>query len=105
MAMIQVAVDSGPSVGQLLVIMIGTVPILLVMAWAAVKILGPIGQALAHRVGGGGGRDQHQLEDRVEVLSQELDLVRGQLAEVHERLDFAERLLAKGRSADQLPRG
>jgi hypothetical protein len=103
MMMIQVAVDGGPSVGQLLVIMIGTVPILLVMAWAAVKILGPIGQAFAHRVGG--GKDQHLLEDRVEVLSQELDQVRGQLAEMHERLDFAERLLAQGRAADQLPRG
>jgi len=103
MAMIQVAVDSGPTVGQLLVIMIGTIPILLVIAWAAVKILGPIGQALAQRVGG--GKDQHQLEERVEVLSQELDQVRGQLAEVHERLDFAERLLARGRAADQLPRG
>jgi hypothetical protein len=29
--------------------------------------------------------------------------LRGQLAEVHERLDFAERMLAKTREAERLP--
>ena len=35
----------------------------------------------------------------------EVDHLRGRLAEVEERLDFAERLLAQAREADQLPGG
>jgi hypothetical protein len=45
------------------------------------------------------------LEQRVEQLGEELEQVRAQLAETHERLDFTERMLAQGRTPDQLPRG
>lgn len=91
----------GPSVGQLLVVVLGSLPIVGIIAWSAVKILGPIGQALARRLGG--GADGAHLEERVETLAQELDQVRAQLAETHERLDFTERLLAHGRQPEQLP--
>ena len=37
------------------------------------------------------------------ALAAEVDHLRGRLAEVEERLDFAERLLAQAREADQLP--
>jgi hypothetical protein len=100
--MIQVA-GSGPSIGQLVAIMLGTIPILGIMAWSAVKILGPIGQAFARRIGG--NQDGEFLEHRLEALAQELEGVKAQLAETHERLDFAERLLAKGHQPEQLPRG
>jgi len=58
-----------------------------------------IGRALAQRIRGGTDREtQHQLED----LRQEVAVLRQELGETQERLDFAERLLAKGGSARQL---
>lgn len=103
MALIQVAVDTGPSPEQLVVIMLGSITILGIMALAAVKIFGPIAQAYARRMGGG-SRDQ-DLAERIDTMAQELEQVRGQLSETQERLDFAERLLSQGRPASQLPRG
>ncbi|HEU5155294.1 MAG TPA: hypothetical protein VFU03_11230 [Gemmatimonadales bacterium] len=58
-----------------------------------------IGKAFAQRIRGGTDREtQHQLED----LRQEVAVLRQELGETQERLDFAERLLAKGGSAGQL---
>ena len=68
-------------------------------AFVIVKVLGPIAVAIGHRLRG--GRDSapdHQ-------LAQEVDQLRTRLAEVEERLDFAERLLARGAQADQIPGG
>jgi hypothetical protein len=73
------------------------------MGWTAVKILGPIGQAVGRRISG--GADGELLERRVEVLMQELEAVKQQLAETHERLDFTERLLAQDKHPEQLRRG
>jgi hypothetical protein len=58
-----------------------------------------IGRAFAQRIRGGTDREtQLQLED----LRQEVAVLRQELGETQERLDFAERLLAKGGSAGQL---
>ena len=58
-----------------------------------------IGKAFAQRIRGGNDRDtQLQLED----LRHEVAMLRQELGETLERLDFAERLLAKGGSAGQL---
>ena len=61
---------------------------------AAVAILrGPFGRALAERIAGRAriaGEDQEMRE-----LKGEIDELRQQLSEVQERLDFAERLLAR----------
>lgn len=84
--------------------MLGTVPILGILGWTAVKILGPIGQAISKRIAGGGG-DGAYLEQRVESMMTELEQVKHQLAETHERLDFTERLLAQERNPEQLRRG
>lgn len=94
-----------PSIGIIVVAIMGSIPILGIMAWTAVKILGPLGQAFASRVQGGHGGDAALLERRVEQLADELEQVRAQLAETHERLDFTERLLARGPSVEPLPRG
>lgn len=59
-----------------------------------------IGRAIAHRIRGGSG-DQ-ELQSEVAELRRELDQVRADLSETHERLDFAERLLARSRAPDQL---
>lgn len=96
--------NGGPPIGVIVVSIMGAIPILGIMAWAAVKIFGPLGQALALRLGGG-SHGNPQLEERVERLAEELDRVKGELAETHERLDFTERLLAQSRTPDQLPRG
>jgi len=39
------------------------------------------------------------------MLAAEVEHLQGRLSEVEERLDFAERLLAQGREAAELPRG
>jgi hypothetical protein len=60
----------------------------------------PVGEALAERIrsrvrgrGGSAGEDAH----RVAELEAQLALLQGQVAELAERLDFAERLLAERR--------
>jgi hypothetical protein len=64
-----------------------------------VKILrGPVGAALAERIRG-------QSPDAGPGFAAEVEHLRGRLAEVEERLDFAERLLAQAREADHLPGG
>ncbi len=67
-------------------------------AFVIVKVLGPIGVAIGHRIRG----RRESAPDRMAV---EVDELRTRLAEVEERLDFAERLLARGAEADQIPRG
>jgi hypothetical protein len=96
-------VQDGPSVGQLVVAMLGAIPLLGIMGWTAVKIFGPIGQAFSRRIAG--DSDSGPLEHRVDSLAMELEQVKQQLLEVNERLDFTERLLAQERQPEQLRRG
>ena len=82
---------------------------------AAIFVLrGPVGKALAQWIGGWNHNEAKWIEAKmreaggsptgdVEQLRSEVDELRGQLAEVHERLDFAERMLAKTREAERLP--
>jgi hypothetical protein len=66
----------------------------------AVVLRGPLGKAIAERLAGRGAghEDAHELE----VLRTDLSDLRGQLSEVQERLDFAERLLTQQREAARL---
>jgi hypothetical protein len=68
---------------------------------------GPIGSAIAQRVFGRQGAidARAEIEDMGGRFSAEMDELRHRLAEVEERLDFAERLLAQEVSVNQLPRG
>jgi Tfp pilus assembly protein PilO len=71
-----------------------------VLIFGFVKIFnGPVAKALADRLR---GRPQAGSD---EAVIAELQAVQARLAEVEERLDFAERLLARGREAEQLSRG
>jgi hypothetical protein len=56
---------------------------------------------------GGGGRETAALQQEVEGLHAQLDGVRQELSELAERLDFAERMLAKQREGERLgpPKG
>ena len=49
-----------------------------------------------------GFRANPELEDRVEALEQQLGTMRQELTEAQERLDFAERLLARADEVRQL---
>lgn len=75
---------------------------------AAVLILrGAVGRALARRIEGGNHPDT-DLTQRVEELETRLlaaEQLEARLAEVEERLDFTERLLAKERKMAQLQGG
>ncbi len=80
----------------------------LAMGAAALGVLfGPVGAALARRLGGRAdpGEAHAEIEEMSERMTAEVDDLRGRLAEVEERLDFAERLLARGGEADQISRG
>ena len=70
------------------------------IVFGIVKVLtGPIARAIGDRLRGA------RPEAQEPVLAAEVDALRTRLAEVEERLDFAERLLASARQADQLPGG
>ncbi|HET9275790.1 MAG TPA: hypothetical protein VFN96_06965 [Gemmatimonadales bacterium] len=65
-------------------------------------LLGPIGQAIARRIGGkrsGDGLSTGEMTaERVALLEQRLAETEAGLIEAQERLDFAERLLGRGTS-------
>jgi len=67
----------------------------------------PIGRALADRIRGksasAGGSDlRTELAEQKEALDQELEAVRREVAELAERMDFAERLLAQNREGQRI---
>jgi len=59
-----------------------------------------IGEALARRIAG--ERHDPEFEERILALQEDGALLRGQLQETQERLDFAERLLARPEPAREL---
>jgi hypothetical protein len=80
------AVDVG---GSLLVVFV-------VLAVVAVKVFrGPLGEAIADRLRGTAPPDPGVLD--------EIEGLKNRLAEVEERLDFAERLLAQTEQPERLP--
>lgn len=82
-------------------VIMGVALLALILSVPSIFILrGPIGRALADRIA---GRAAAGDEERVERLDREVQELRGELGEVHERLDFAERLLAQQREAGRLP--
>lgn len=59
-----------------------------------------LGRAVAHRIEGG---DPSRLQERMGQLESESELLRAELAEMQERLDFAERTLARTSVPEALP--
>jgi ubiquinone biosynthesis protein UbiJ len=72
-------------------------------ASAAIILRGPFGKALAERIAGRASRNENDAE--VERLRADMDQLRGVVGELEERLDFAERLLARQREAGRLAGG
>ena len=69
--------------------------VIIAVVFTTKLLKGPLGHAIADRLRGAPPPDPGVLE--------ELDAVRTRLAEVEERLDFAERMLAQGEQAERLP--
>jgi hypothetical protein len=73
---------------------------------AATLVLWPIARALARRLEGRGSPDA-AMRGELEQLQQrlgEVDAMQTRIAELEDRLDFAERLLAQSREPDRLQR-
>lgn len=90
-----------------------TFSIIALSVTAIFVLRGPVGKALAVWISGWSHNEAKWIEAKaratggagvadVEQLRSEVDELRGQLAEVQERLDFTERMLAKNREADRL---
>jgi hypothetical protein len=67
---------------------------------------GPVGRAWARRIeqDGTGGASAEEL-DQLHARLEELEAGQSRIADLEERLDFAERLLTRQREPDQLPEG
>jgi hypothetical protein len=79
---------------QVFAIVIGSIA-----AWTIARVFrGPLGEAIARRIGGAG-------QPRTDHDDQQLTDLQGRLAELEERLDFAERVLLQERKAGQLRQG
>ena len=72
----------------------------------------PIGRAIADRIrgkvaAGAAGTDELRAEvaEHRDAVSQEMEAMRRELGELAERLDFAERLLAKSRESQRIAPG
>jgi hypothetical protein len=84
----------------------GEIAMFLAIGAAAVGLFfGPIGAALAHRLSGrpSPAEARAEIEGLNARVATEVDELRHRLAEVEERLDFAERLLTHDAPANQLP--
>ena len=69
----------------------------------ALLIMWPLMRALARRIEGGASKDLLLELDGVRGRVQQLEDGKARLAELEERLDFAERMLAQSREPDRLP--
>ena len=77
-----------------------SIPIISILTFGAIFISrGPIGQAMARRLSG------HAAEPSDEILElrEQVELLRTEIGDVQERLDFTERLLARGRDPERIP--
>jgi hypothetical protein len=69
--------------------------------WATVRMFrGPLGEALARRIGGGQGSSEREAEQEAQLAE-----MRTRLAELEDRLDFTERVLLQERQQSELGPG
>jgi hypothetical protein len=67
-------------------------------------IIGPVGRAISYWLGGGHRKEPHPaLPAEMDEVHDRLDVLSRQIAEVVERQEFTERLLAKSRQERALP--
>lgn len=68
---------------------------LFLLLGGAVWVLRPIGKAIARKLEGQAGADVRAFEQTREEMLGEMDGLRQEVAQLSERLDFTERMLAK----------
>ena len=68
-------------------------------AMVVALLLGPIGQAMGRRIGGG-KKDGAGGVSTGEMAAERVALLEGRILELEERLDFAERVLLKGGASE-----
>ena len=79
------------------------VPITMFLTIGAVLIIrGPMGKAIGERIAGKHPEIDHGETD---ALRAEIEDMRYRMIDLEERVDFAERMLAKQKGADRLPPG
>ena len=72
------------------------------LIFGVVKIMqGPVGIAISRRIHGHAGDDD--LRNEVAMLRDHVEQLQQELGEAQERIDFTERLLARGSEAGRLP--
>jgi len=101
-AVIISSMGGGPSILETVAICVMAVS----FAFVAYKMLVPLARAFAARIEGRGGNPA--LEQRVNELQAQLadaDMLHSRVAELEERLDFAERLLSPRDEVPRLPEG
>ena len=84
------------------------IPLVALSIGLAATVLSGLAKLQRERNKAGRAITDDDVAGRLEALEQEVGSLRGQLAEAHERLDFAERLLARPpeeRSAARRPGG
>jgi hypothetical protein len=86
---------------------VGIVMVVLLVTAAITIVCWPIARALARRLEGRPGLTPRLQQDLEEVHHRlaDVDGLQQRVADLEERLDFAERLLARGDSQATLPRG
>ena len=86
---------------------VGIVMVVLLVTAAVTIICWPLARALARRLEGRPALTPALQEDLEQVHHRlaEVDALQQRVSELEERLDFAERLLARGESPATLPRG
>jgi hypothetical protein len=67
-------------------------------AWTAVRVLRPLSEAFARRIGVVKGGDEREREDRLAELAT-------RVSELEERLDFSERVLLQERQLGEVGQG
>ena len=67
--------------------------------------ISPVGRAVADRIRHGGHGGPAELNERIEQVLTELDGVRQEVAEIQERVDFVERVLARRADPKELNEG
>jgi hypothetical protein len=73
---------------------------------ALVAILrGPLGKAIANQLQGGAAVPVEQILTQLDEVSTDLQALRDDLALLHERMDFAERVLVRERGGERLGEG
>ncbi|MEP6473555.1 MAG: hypothetical protein ABJC74_07520 [Gemmatimonadota bacterium] len=67
-------------------------------------LLGPVGKAVSRRIDAGGSGASHQELEHLHCRLDELESGQTRMAELEERLDFAERLMTRGREESAVDR-